>query len=104
MGAPPGPLPGPARLAGRSSGGHVAERVQDALDPALGRIDLAVARQRLGAVPQAGQGDPAPGVRDRPDEALALLVLLHLQVEAREPEHRSLERRPARRVARGTGR
>ena len=96
VGAPPGPEPGPARSS--SGGGHVgapaaAVPVEDAGDPALGCLDLAVARQRLGTRPERRQGRRSARVGDGAHEPLALLVLLHLEVHPGQPEHRALERR-----------
>ena len=100
VGAPPGPRPGPGRA------DQVDRSVESVMPPprrpgpgvihALRIVDLAVARQRLGAVPQARQRGRAAGVGDGPHEPLALLVLLHLQVHAGDPQDRPLERRPPR--------
>src|SRR5438067_1249836 len=76
-GATSGPPPGPAV-------GTVARRF----------VDFAVLRQRLRPLPQASQAVLSGGLRDRPDEPLALLVLLELEVHPGQPHDRPLERRP----------
>ena len=101
VGAPPGPWPGPATrrsssVMPRGSAAVMAVQpprrvAQDAGDPAFGRLDLALARQRLGAVPQVGQGRGPGLVGDRPHEPLALLVLVELEVHPDEPHDRPLE-------------
>src|SRR6185503_279364 len=83
-GTPFGPRPGPADvLTGRSR--------QDPRDPPLRLRDLLGRRERLGAVPEPGEGRAALGLRNGPHELLALGVLLELEVHARQLEHRALE-------------
>ena len=62
-GAPPGPEPGPARPRPPSL---MPAAVEDAGDPALGGLDLAVARQRLGAGPERRRARPARAARRSP--------------------------------------
>ena len=109
VGAPPGPLPGPAagrgrsvaligghRLAGASSMTRAIQRSGSSISPSRGSVSGPSHSRRSAA------GPPASAMART--NALALLVLLHLQVHAGQPEHRPLERRPARRAARGTAR
>ena len=97
-GAPPGPRPGPgpALVTNALAGSRRRCPSRTRAIQRSGLFDLAVARQRLGALPQARQRGLAAGVGDGADEDLALLVLLELEVHAGQAEHRALERRPLR--------
>jgi hypothetical protein len=55
-----------------------------------------VARQRLGALPQAAESGRAAGLGDESHEALTLAVLLELDVHPGEAHDGALERRAAR--------
>src|SRR5688572_30670144 len=90
------PRPGRGRVPGSSLRARAVRRptaVEYPRDPPLRMLDLAVPRQRLRSLPQAGERRLAAAVGDGAHEDLALLVLLELEVHAGQPEHRALERR-----------
>ena len=92
VGAPPGPDPGPARLddrfghAGDPSRTRAIQRSGASISPSRGSVSR--------SLPQARQGRRPAALGDRAHELLALLVLLHLEVHAGQPEHRALEGGP----------
>ena len=67
-------------------------------------LDLVVARQRLGAVPEPRAGPAGPrGRSTAAHEPLAPRVLLHLEVQPGQPEDRPLESASAAPAGRGSG-
>ncbi len=93
------PAPGPRGRAGRGrahgiAGGMAAgasrtrriQRVGSGISSSRGSVS-GPSQSRVSAAGPSGIGDGA-------DERLALLVLLHLEVHPRQPEHRALEGRP----------
>src|SRR3974390_1322650 len=96
-GAPPCPAPGPGALEPSSvpRPSLLAPATQPR-NPGRRPLQLLGRWQRLRTLPQPPQRLRAGQPLDRRDKLLALAVLLHLEVHARDPEHRPLERRPVR--------
>src|SRR5436190_18994570 len=69
----------------RASGPLRADPLAGAPEPPVGVFELGQRRERLGTAPDAIEGLDALGLDDRVAEALAQLVLAHLEIETEQP-------------------